>query len=250
MGVQIEICCGDLAGVLAAKEGGAERIELCAALSEGGVTPSYGLIKAAVDSGIKMVNVLIRPRGGDFLYSNKEISLMEEDITMAIESGASGIVIGALTIDGDIDTELMKRFIRMSREINPDIEFTFHRAFDMVKDPFKSLEKIISLEFNTILTSGLAPNAVKGIPMLRSLNEKSKDRIKIMAGSGINPENAVEIIESTGIKAIHSSAREKLKSKMNFMRNNISMGSLGSDEYSISSTSPEIVKRLVNISKL
>ena len=153
----LEVCCGDIQSIYAAKTGGAHRIELCSALSEGGVTPSAGLIREAVSSGIPAVHILIRPRGGDFLYSEDEIRLMETDIRCAVSSGVDGVVIGALTSDGDIDMTTCRRLI----ETAGDCSVTFHRAFDLCRNPQKALEDIISLGCDRILTSGLARSAVK-----------------------------------------------------------------------------------------
>ncbi|MDE5954044.1 MAG: hypothetical protein K2G72_05110, partial [Duncaniella sp.] len=136
----LEVCCGDIASVHAAIAGGARRIELCSALSEGGVTPSAGLIARAVGSGIQTVHVLIRPRGGDFLYDEDEISIMETDIRQAVSAGAHGVVIGALTTDGAIDTTACRRLIKAAEGRS----VTFHRAFDLCRDPYKALEDIIA----------------------------------------------------------------------------------------------------------
>ena len=210
--MQLEICCGDLASVLAAKKGGAQRIELCSGLSEGGLTPSIGLIKAAVATGIPNINVLIRPRPGDFLYSTEELSLMEDDIKTAISAGATGIVIGVLTPDGDIDMNACERLIKAARDEarslgRESLNITFHRAFDVSRDADKSLNDIILLGCDCLLTSGMAPTAVKGLPALQRLSRVASGRISIMAGSGVNPANARDIINATEVDSIHSTAR-------------------------------------------
>lgn len=249
----VEICCGNLASVLAAKKGGATRIELCSGLSEGGLTPSYGLIKAAVESGIPEVNVLIRPRPGDFLYSEEEIRLMIDDIKKAIEIGASGIVIGVLTADGDVDVAACSRLIEAANfaaevhhRAKPNI--TFHRAFDVSRDAKESLEAVISLGIDSLLTSGMSASAVKGITMLKKLMSLADGRIIIMAGAGINPSNAADIIAATGVTAIHSTARKPVPSGMKFRRPVVPMGAPGSDEYAPLSTSPDLVAKLCAIS--
>lgn len=248
----VEICCGTLASVLAAKEGGATRIELCSGLSEGGLTPSFGLIKAAVDAGIPQVNVLIRPRSGDFLYSEEEIKLMINDIKKAIEIGASGIVIGVLTENGDVDVAACRRLIEAAnfaaevhRKAKPYI--TFHRAFDVSRDAKASLEAVISLGADCILTSGMAPSAVKGILVIKKLVDLAEDRVTIMAGAGINASNAADIVAATGVAAIHSTARKPVASRMKFRRPLVPMGAPGSDEYAPLSTSPDIVRKLLTI---
>lgn len=242
----LEICCGDLASVLAAKAGGASRIELCSGLSEGGLTPSHGFIKAAVESGMPRINVLIRPRTGDFLYSPDELKLMQHDISNAVTAGATGVVIGALTPDGNIDTEACSLLISAAREASPNgINITFHRAFDLSNDPMKSLEQVISLGCDCLLTSGMAENAVKGSPLIRQIVDRAAGRITIMAGAGVNPANAKDLIEATGVGAIHSTARKPIPSKMKFRRPSVSMGNPGANEYAPLSTSPDVVCALL-----
>lgn len=245
----VEICCGTLASVLAAKEGGANRIELCSGLAEGGLTPSYGLIKSAVEAGIPEVNVLIRPRSGDFLYSEQEIKLMIEDIKKAIEIGASGIVIGVLTADGDVDIVACRRLIEAANsaaevyhKAKPHV--TFHRAFDVSRDAKASLEAVIALDVDSLLTSGMAASAVKGIPVIKKLVDLSDGKVTIMAGAGINASNAKDIISATGVTAIHSTARKPVASGMKFRRPLVPMGAPGSDEYAPLQTSADIVAKL------
>lgn len=246
--MQLEICCGDIVSLLAAKEGGAERIELCSALSEGGLTPSIGLIKRAVNSGISRVNVLIRPRTGDFLYTDPEIDLMDENIKCALDAGANGIVIGALTPDGEIDTETCSRLIATAHKYgNNNLNITFHRAFDMSHDWRKSLHSVIDLGCDCLLTSGMATNAMRGVPLLSSLVNEANGKILIMAGAGINPANAADIIAATGVGAIHSTARKPVPSKMVFRRASVSMGVKGADEYAQLVTSADVVKALKGI---
>ena len=218
------------------KKGGAQRIELCSGLSEGGLTPSIGLIKAAVATGIPNINVLIRPRPGDFLYSTEELSLMEDDIKTAISAGATGIVIGVLTPDGDIDMNACERLIKAARDEarslgRESLNITFHRAFDVSRDADKSLNDIILLGCDCLLTSGMAPTAVKGLPALQRLSRVASGRISIMAGSGVNPANARDIINATEVDSIHSTARKPIASRMLFRRPLVPMGAPGSDEY-------------------
>lgn len=225
----VEICCADVEAVIAAKKGGAERIELCSGLAEGGVTPSLALIRAAVEIGIPEVNVLIRPRPGDFLYTKAEIRLMEEDIQLAVDAGATGLVIGALTAEGDVDMEVCRSLIatatvcaaRAGRQ-RPNI--TFHRAFDVCSNPLKALEVIIDMGCDCLLTSGQESTAEDGIPMLRLLVEKAAGRIAIVAGSGVNPDNAARIISETGVDGVHSTARKSIKSGMTHRNEKIGFG--------------------------
>lgn len=237
----LEICTGSLESVLAAKAGGAHRVELCSALSEGGVTPSIGLIRQARKvEGLKL-HVLIRPRGGDFLYTPEEVDIMESDIIAARECGADGVVIGALTHEGDIDIATCQRLIRVAG----DMSITFHRAFDMVRDAEKALEDVIALGCHRILTSGLMPTAEQGMDNLRRLVEQAAGRIIIMPGSGVNPQNASKILGFIGGNEIHASARSARQSLMEYRNPDVTMGAKDADEYSRLETDPEIVKAIL-----
>lgn len=243
----LEVCCGDLESVLAAKAGGAQRIELCSALSEGGLTPSLGLIEQAIGSGIKAVNVLIRPRKGDFLYTEGEIAEMESDIRHAVKAGAAGVVIGALTPDGDVDVAACRRMIAAARSCagRADVSVTFHRAFDLCRDPEKSLEEIISLGCDRILTSGLAPSALEGLNTLRRLNTLAAGRIIILAGGGVTSANVRQILSGAGLTELHASAKKSVGSGMRFRRNDVSMAAPGNDEYSRKVTDSAEVAEMV-----
>lgn len=244
---EVEICCGDIESVAEAKAGGASRIELCCGLTEGGITPSVAMIRYAAESGIRYINVLIRPRSGDFLYTEDEVRLMENEITDAVNAGATGIVIGALTPEGDIDMQVNRRLIDAARrDPGKRIHITFHRAFDVSRDPKESLKRIISLGCGSLLTSGMAPDAETGIPMLRELVKQAGGRIQIMAGSGVTPSNARAILAS-GVGAIHATARSLRESRMRFHRDDVPMGAPGSDEYSRRVTDRGIVAQLISI---
>lgn len=204
MECRLEICCADIESVVNAHKGGADRIELCSALELGGLTPSIGLVKRAVEiMGTGKVHVLIRPRPGDFIYSEDEAMVMEEDIKRSVSAGAGGVVIGALTDGGHIDATLSRRF----REAFPATVFTFHRAFDLVSNPEEALEAIIEMEYEYILTSGLSHSALEGASLIASLVSQAAGRIKIMAGAGVNPDNIEEVIRRTGVRDIHASAK-------------------------------------------
>lgn len=238
----LEVCCGDIRSVYAAKAGGARRIELCTALSEGGVTPSAGLIREAVRSGIQTVHVLIRPRGGDFLYNEEEIRVMETDIRNAVSAGVHGVVIGALTADGRIDTAACRRLIAAA---GSGISVTFHRAFDLCHDPHEALEDIIRLGCDRVLTSGLAPSALEGAETLRQLNRQAAGRITILAGGGVTPANALEILSATGVTELHASAKTTVGSLMQFRRGSVSMGAADRDEYSRQETDTSVVSAII-----
>lgn len=240
----LEICCGDIDSVAAAVEGGADRIELCSALDEGGLTPSRGLIRQAVKcAGNVPVNVLIRPRGGDFLYTQAETEIMLADIDTARQEGASGVVIGALNPDGSIDTDTCKRLVDEAHGLT----VTFHRAFDMCRNPLEALETIISLGCDTLLTSGCAATAPDGCEMLSRLTAASNGRIAILGGSGVNPSNASTLMEQAHLCQLHASARSRSESLMTHRHSGVSMGSPDSDEYSRLTTDKNIVHNLAKI---
>ncbi len=199
---KLEVCCADLQSVRAAIQGGAHRVELCQALGLDGLTPSAGMIASAVEMGI-LVQVLIRPREGDFVYSKDEVLCMQRDIRLAKRLGANGVVIGALKPDGSIDEETVRRLVGEAEGLS----ITFHRAFDVCSQPEEALEQIISLGCHRLLTSGQAPTAEQGIPLLRKLVEQSAGRIIIMPGAGVNPQNAHRILSDTGAREIHGSLR-------------------------------------------
>lgn len=199
---KLEVCCGDLQSVRAAIEGGAHRVELCEALELDGLTPSEAMMESAIGMGIP-VQVLIRVREGDFVYNKDEICKMRNDIRLARKLGAAGVVIGALMPDGSIDEEA----IRCMMDEAEGLSVTFHRAFDVCREPEEALEKIISLGCHRLLTSGQATTAELGIPMLKKLVEQADGRIIIMPGAGVNPQNASRILEETGAIEIHGSLR-------------------------------------------
>lgn len=244
--INVEICAGSIRSAIAAAEGGAKRIELCSALSEGGLTPSIGLVKKASEIPGLSVYVLIRPRSGDFLYSSEEIQIMADDVHNAIAAGASGIVIGALTENSDIDTDTCELLIKTARRTNPHCGITFHRAFDVCRDPEQSLETIIALGCDRILTSGCSRTAFEGIPMLKKLVTRAAGRISIMAGGGVSAENAKEIVDSTGVNELHASARSEYQSKMKFRNNEVNMGADGVDEYMLMETNPLKVEAIIS----
>lgn len=218
---RFEICANSVASCIAAQEGGADRVELCAGIPEGGTTPSYGMIRSARANISIALNVIIRPRGGDFLYSEEEIQEMIYDIHAAKELGADGLVFGCLTPEGEVDIPVMKRLM----EAAGSTPVTFHRAFDHTRDPFKALEDIISLGCVRILTSGCQPTAYEGAPVIARLIIAAGDRIIIMPGCGITEYNIREISGMTNAKEYHFSAREAVESGMVFRNPEVVMGS-------------------------
>lgn len=249
--VTLEVCCGDINSVIAARAGGAGRIELCSALSEGGLTPSNALIREAVSNGFEEVNVLVRPRSGDFHYNALEVGIMEAEIIDAVYAGATGIVIGALTPDGEVDMSTMRRLIDVARTAGEGfgrkINITFHRAFDVAADPFRALEDVIELGCDTLLTSGMADVVTNNLPLIRRLVSVADGRITIMAGSGINISNVLHVIEATGVTAVHASVRAESHSWMKFRRENVRIGSSGPDDYVLMLTSPVLVCDFISV---
>lgn len=239
---KFEICANSVESCWAAQEGGADRVELCAGIPEGGTTPSYGEIKVArrLLTSIRL-HIIIRPRGGDFLYSPLEIERMEEDIRMCRELGADGVVFGCLKADGSVDMEQNRRLMECAKGMS----VTFHRAFDRTTDPFQAMEDIIDLGCNRILTSGQQPKAIEGTTLLAKLKEKADGRITLLAGSGVTEDNIRQIYEETGIHEYHFSARISVKSNMKNMCSNIYMGAKGADEENILVTSKTRVEATI-----
>ncbi|MFM9027421.1 MAG: copper homeostasis protein CutC [Bacteroidota bacterium] len=228
----LEVACGNLASVVAASQGGADRIELCAALGAGGITPSFGFIDAARSITELPVYVMIRPREGDFLYDKAEIGSMVADVLMCRRSGVPGIVFGALTAEGEIDLEVCRRIM----DAAGSMQVTFHRAFDLSKDPYASLEALCSLGVHRLLTSGQAPSAPLGSLLIKELVRVAKDRISIMAGAGVRPGNVEKLIKETGVNEIHLSGKQRVAGGMLFRRDHLAMGSDASQEYSLEIT--------------
>lgn len=203
----LEVCCADLQSVRAAIEGGADRIELCRDLDLDGLTPTREMIREAVrlchPAGVK-VHVLIRCRDGNFVYSPDEVKTMTNEIRAALDEGADGIVVGALTPNGDIDLDACRQWLTCITEHKQHSSTTFHRAFDVCRNPLQALQQISNLGFTRILTSGQAPTAEAGIPLLRQLAHHG---ITILAGAGISPDNAQRILTQTGVTELHGSLR-------------------------------------------
>ena len=204
-----EVCTNSVESCIAAQEGGANRVELCAGFPEGGTTPSYGEIAMAREVlTTTRLHVIIRPRGGDFLYSPVEVKTMLKDIEMARQLGADGVVFGCLTTNGGIDVPVMKQLMEASKGLS----VTFHRAFDVCRDASEALEQIIDLGCDRILTSGQQATAELGIPLLKELRER------------VNEKNICRIAKETGIQEFHFSARESIKSGMEYKNEAVSMG--------------------------
>ncbi len=208
--ILIEICADSIESAMAAQSGGAGRIELCSALDLGGLTPSEAFIKHTISKVTIPVNILIRPRNGDFIYSEDELLMMMDDIRYAKSAGANGIVIGALNKEGNIDISGMQKLIKAS---NP-LPVTFHRAFDLIVDKKRALEEIIDLGCARLLTSGGFKSATIGSHIISELIKQAGDRIIIMPGAGINEKNFAELVEGTGCYEYHLSASSIVDNQM------------------------------------
>ncbi|GHU62882.1 copper homeostasis protein CutC [Bacteroidia bacterium] len=218
--IQIEVCADSVSNALIAQSAGAQRIEFCVNLPEGGTTPSPSQIFLARRQLNISLFVLIRPRGGDFLYNDLEFESMQLDIHYCGKTGCDGVVIGMLNPDGSIDKERCSELIQIARQYQMGI--TFHRAFDRSADLFQAMEDCINLGCDRILTSGGYDTAIEGTDVIRRLIEKANGRIIIMPGSGINPENAGVLIQETGLLELHGTFRSRVSSKMLYRNGHLS----------------------------
>lgn len=209
----IEIATSDYATTAAAVAGGADRIELCANLAEGGTTPSYGVIKSCRKSFHTPIYPIIRPRGGDFVFTAEEFNCMVQDVQLCKQVGCDGVVIGLLRSDGNIDVERTAILVNLAYPLG----VTFHRAFDRCADPLLALEQIINTGCERILTSDQQPNAMDGINLLTQLQQAADDRIIIMPGSGVRKENIAAIAKQTGCTQFHTSLRSTRPSSSQFI---------------------------------
>ncbi|PWJ42189.1 copper homeostasis protein CutC [Sediminitomix flava] len=241
MTTRLEICSYSVESAIKAQSGGADRIELCGGRLEGGTTPSYGMIQQARKYIHVDLHTIIRPRGGDFVYSELEFEEMVQDIRMAKNIGCDGVVIGSLTIDGKVDIEGNKRLIKEARPM----KVTFHRAFDMVDNPSEALEELINLGVDGVLTSGQCMTAEEGIELIADLAKQAAGRIDIIPASGINPSNVQRIQSEGGVNWMHSSASVTVESKMRYRNNSVTMSKESrSSEFEITAVDEETVKAM------
>jgi len=225
--ILIEVCVDSVASAIAAERGGAGRVELCSNLLEGGVTPSTGLIelvRARVKAGL---HVMIRPRGGDFVYTAEEFEIMRRDIVAAQKLGADGVVLGILDAAGNVDVERTRELVELARPLR----VTFHRAFDMAADLLGALEEVCASGADRLLTSGGEQTAWQGVQLIARLVKAAQGRIVIMAGAGINEKNAVSLVEQTGITEIHVGLGSVVESPMLYRNPRVSMGAAAGREY-------------------
>lgn len=209
--MDFEVCIDSAEGAILASKYGAKRVELCSALSEGGLTPGAGLIHECAKLSSADVFAMIRPSAGGFVYSDYELEVMKYDILAAHTAGAKGVVFGILTPECEID--IKRNVYLMETALELGLGTTFHRAFDLATDPLKSLNDIVNMGFDRILTSGQQIKAIEGIELIGELNHKGNGRIEIMAGSGINESNVIDF-RQTGIGAIHFTAKKELNENL------------------------------------
>jgi copper homeostasis protein len=238
--IAIEICVDSAESAMAAQRGGADRIELCADLLEGGITPSAGMIELVRGELSIPLHVMVRPRGGDFFYSDAEFRIMRRDIEVAKGLHANGVVFGILDVYGNVDIERTRKLVEQARPLS----VTFHRAFDMAADLPRALEDVCVTGADRILTSGGEPTAIQGAQAIAELVRRAEGRIVIMAGSGINAENVRRLIAETGVREIHAGASVVADGPMQFRNPRIAMGSLPGREYQRSLVSEEKVQKL------
>ena len=215
----LEIACFSLEAAILAEEAGADRIELCAGPLEGGLTPSFSMISLARNILKIPIHIMVRPREGDFLYSRREIKSMEYDIEMIKDSGVEGVVLGILNNDGTIDIHNLSGMVKIAEPMN----VTFHRAFDLSRDPVHSLHEIIDAGVHRILTSGQRQTAPEGIELIVKLAQLARGKIVIMPGSGVNADNISEICRNTKAKEIHASARKLVQGGMNYLNPEVNL---------------------------
>ncbi|MFD0794442.1 copper homeostasis protein CutC [Mucilaginibacter litoreus] len=241
--INLEVCANSVTSALAAQQGGAIRVELCENLAEGGTTPSMGQILLARKHLHIKLYVLIRPRRGDFLYSDLEYEVMQADIRSCVEAGCDGVVIGMLKADGSIDKERCTELVRFARQWGLGV--TFHRAFDMCADQYQALEDIIEMGCERILTSGGKTTAMEGASTISHLVEKAAGRITIMAGSGVSEYNVADLVHFTNVTEVHSSARSQVKGGMEYKNDHILMSTGIADEFSLDFTDVARVKKIL-----
>ncbi|RWC48171.1 MAG: copper homeostasis protein CutC [Mesorhizobium sp.] len=219
----IEICVEGIDGLVAAQAAGADRIELCASLIEGGITPSFGTVRAALDQASVPFHVMVRPRGGDFLYSETEYASMLADVSALRGLGVPGVVFGCLNADGTIDEGRMSELTQAAGPLN----VTCHRAFDMTRDPAEALEALIRCKVGRVLTSGQRDTAIEGLPLLTDLVRQAGDRIVILGCGGLDLHNIAEVRGKTGLAEMHFAALKDMPSAMDYRNPHVGMG--GSD---------------------
>jgi copper homeostasis protein len=243
MKIKLEVCANSVQSAVAAQNGGASRIELCDNLHEGGSTPSYGQIKVTRNLLQIPLKVLLRPRTGDFLYTEYEFEVIKADLEYCGAEGCDAVVIGILNADGTVDKERCAQLIQMAKRVG--MSTTFHRAFDLCTDLNQAMEDIIELGFDCLLTSGGKTTAIEGASKIAQLIQKAEGRICIMPGGGVSEYNVADLVHYTGATEINSSARVRKKSAMTYQNRSIMVGSAFLDEYELDETDTERVKSIL-----
>lgn len=236
--VLVEVCVDSVESAIAAQAGGAARVEVCDNLFEGGTTPSAGMIRVVRQAITIGLHVIIRPRGGDFLYSDREMAVMRYDIEAAKAAGADGVVIGVLSSDGQVDRDRVTELVGLARPMR----VTFHRAFDMTRDPFEALDVLIAAGIERVLTSGQEATAWEGIDLIKTLVRHAADRISIMPGGGVTERNVARIIAQSGVREIHTGGSVTIDSLMDYRNTKVGMGRTLS--------APEFSRRLVDTERV
>jgi copper homeostasis protein len=240
--IVFEACVDSVESAVAAQEGGADRVELCADLLEGGCTPSAGTVKLTRKRLTIGMHVIVRPRGGDFCYSEAEFQAMGIDVDLAREAGAEGVVIGILREDGTVDAERTGELVRRARPM----AVTFHRAFDMPREPFEALEALVALGIERVLTSGQEATAFEGADLIAELVSRAAGRIIVMPGGGITERNAARIVARTGVREVHAASFSPVDGAMRYRNPRCFMGGeLRPPEFGLSVTEAARIRALV-----
>ncbi|UCC64396.1 MAG: copper homeostasis protein CutC [Anaerolineae bacterium] len=242
----LEACVDSVEAAVAAQEGGADRVELCANLLEGGTTPSAGTIQLAREKLGIGLNVMIRPRGGDFCYSDAEFKVMQLDVQLAKKLGADGVVFGILKENGAVDTLRIGELLQLARPLS----VTFHRAFDMARDPYEAIKDLIGLGIDRILTSGQDLSALEGLDLIADLVRKAGDRIIVMPGGGITERNVKKIVVHSGAREVHVYAPMTVESRMKYRHTQCFMGGeLRPPEFTLTVTDVDRIKAFMDAVK-
>jgi copper homeostasis protein len=240
-----EVCVDSVAGALAAQAAGAQRVELCDNLVEGGTTPSLGMLELTCQSVAIDVNIIIRPRGGDFCYSDLELEVMRRDILAAKAAGANGVVLGLLNPDGSVDVERTRLLVAAARPLS----VTFHRGFDLSRDAGEALEAICGMGIERILSSGQKPTALEGADCIAAMQKQAASRTIILAGGGIDARNVAELLARTGVSEVHFAARQVIESPMTFRNPGCLMGKAYTpDEYIRKETDSQRIRQVIQAS--
>lgn len=241
LAITLEICAGSVASCLAAQAGGAQRVELCGNLLEGGVTPSLGQIALAREQLQIALHVIIRPRGGDFLYTPLEVDVMARDIDACRRLGVDGVALGLLTPDGDIDVVRCRDLVALATPM----AVTFHRAFDVARAPEQALEDVITIGCSRLLSSGQAASAPEGATRLAMLRQQAGERLCVMPGAGVRASNVADLVRRTGCREFHTSARASFASGMRHRHPSVRMSAPGHDDDTLAETDARLVAQIL-----